>query len=196
MSMNTETIELDRTKARELWRDYKKHAHYSAPIDQEVMRAYQAIAQGKVVIRALASITAAGLGDDGLPKLALARADQPWCWCWGDADGSALLTTHPEASSWWRPDRFARHNARFPAGSFPFTERKSGKALVPQIPLPLRPKRALQNYHVLFEAEWAALPPVDPMLLRRVGKADLWVVCAAWDLTPIEQAALAARLHA
>jgi hypothetical protein len=41
---------------------------------------------------------------------------------------------------------------------------------------------------------WRPAPPVDPMLLRRIGLADLWVVLAAWDLTPVEQAALAARI--
>jgi hypothetical protein len=195
-TVKTQTIEMDRAKARELWRDYRKHQHYSKPIDQDVMRTYQAIAQGKVVIRALDSIATAGLDEDGLPKLAIARADQAWCWCQGEQDGGALFTTHADAIWSWGGNRFARHSVRFPAKSFPFAGRPRGKALVPQVPLPLRPKRALQNYHVLFEAEWSMLPPVDPMLLRRVGRADLWVVCAAWDLTEVERMALAARVHA
>jgi hypothetical protein len=32
------------------------------------------------------------------------------------------------------------------------------------------------------------------MLLRRIGQADLWIVCAAWELTEIERAVLAARV--
>lgn len=192
--MKAETIELDRAKARELWRAYRKHAHYSAPIDEEVMRAYKAIAQGRVVIRALDSIKNAGLGDDGLPKLAIARANEQWCWFDGNGDGSAVFTTS-RRELWSRQSM--KHSVRFARGSFPATVgAKRGQAIVPTIPLPLRPKRGLENYHVLFEAEWTALPPVDPMLLRRVGRADLWIVCAAWDLTPVEQAALAARMHA
>ena len=63
------------------------------------------------------------------------------------------------------------------------------------IPLQLRPKRGLENYHVLCEAEWTGkAPPDDPMLLRRIGRADLWLVVAGWDLTAVEKAALATRL--
>jgi hypothetical protein len=32
--------------------------------------------------------------------------------------------------------------------------------------------------------------------LRRVGSGDLWIVTAAWDLTAVEQAALAGRIRA
>jgi len=65
---------------------------------------------------------------------------------------------------------------------------------VPLIPVHLRPKRGLANYHILWEAEWRRLPPVDPLLIRRLGKGDLWVVVAAWDLTEVERAAIAARM--
>jgi len=53
------------------------------------------------------------------------------------------------------------------------------------MPPQFRPPAAeLKNYHVLWEADWTAIPR-DPMLLRRIGK-DAWVVLAAWDLTDIE----------
>ena len=44
--------------------------------------------------------------------------------------------------------------------------------------------------------ESPAAPPTIPdhTLLRRIGKADLWLVVAAWELTLVEQAALAARV--
>jgi hypothetical protein len=194
--MDTQPIVLDRARARELWRDYRKHQHYSAPIDDDVMHTYQALAQGKVVIRALESIKGAGLNAEGLPKLALARADTQWVWLRTEVDGKALFTTNERELWSWREQPRSRHRIDFAAGSFPFAKGVRAKALVPQIPLPLRPKRGLQNYHTLFEAEWTAAPPVDPMLLRRVGRADLWVVCAAWELTEVERAALASRLQA
>ncbi len=196
--METQNIVLDRAKARELWRDYRKHQHYSAPIDQEVMRTYKAIAQGRVIIRALDSIRVAGLGKDGLPKLAIARADAQFCWLSPDRNGAAGFSISEEAATTWRSARYTRQRIDFPAGTFPgiSTQRWRPRAIVPQVPLPLRPKRGLQNYHVLFEAEWELVPPVDPMLLRRVGAGDLWVVCAAWDLTEVERAALAARVSA
>jgi hypothetical protein len=193
--MQTQQIILDRTKARALWRDYKKHQHWSAPIDREVMHAYQAIAQGKVVIKALESITAAGLNEAGLPKLAIARANAPHCWLAAYRDGSAHF-------AWTQRGLWSRAKSQcvaFPAGSFPGIRMDNvglrPRAVVPQVPLPLRPKRGLANYHILWEADWEHVP-VDPMLLRRVGAGDLWVVCAAWDLTDIERAALAARVSA
>lgn len=193
--MHTEAIVLDREKARALWRDYRKHQHWSQPIDDDVMRTYQAIAQGKVVIRALDSIRVAGLNAEGLPKLAIVRADAEWCWLRAESDGAARFTMKESLLWGWR-QQVTRQAIDFAAGSFAFPKARRVKALAPQIPLPLRPKRALAAYHMLFEAEWAPVPPVDPMLLRRVGKTDLWIVCAAWELTEIEQAALAARLHA
>lgn len=193
--METTPIVLDATKARELWREYRKHQHWSAPIDHDVMSTYKAIAQGKVVIKALESLRVAGLNAEGLPKLALARADATWCWMDGGTDGSAIFTTNERARWSWNKKFASNQRFEFAAGSFPFAKGARGKALVPQIPLPIRPKRALQNYHILFEAEWAPVPPVDPLLLRRVGKSDLWVVLAAWELTAVEQAALAARLQ-
>jgi len=192
--MHTESIVLDRTKARELWRDYRKHQHWSQPIDQEVSRAYHAIAQGKLVIKALDSVKAAGLNEADLPKLALVRADAQYCWLDANPDGRCTFAMDERAVWSWRDKAYARMRINFVAGSFAFTKHHRAKAIVPQVPLPLRPKRALQNYHILFEAEWTPVPPKDPLLLRRVGKADLWVVCAAWDLTEVEQAALAARI--
>jgi hypothetical protein len=46
--------------------------------------------------------------------------------------------------------------------------------MVPIVPVHLRPKHGLQNYHILWEAEWHPVPPTDPMLLRRYA-GDLWI---------------------
>lgn len=192
--MHTESIELDRQAARALWRDYRKHQHWSRPIDDEVARTYHALAQGKVVIKALDSLVAAGLNDDGLPKLAIVRADAENCWLEGTADGKAVFAMNEQVVWSWNEKAYARQRINLPKGSFAFTKRRHAKAVVPTIPLPLRPKRGLENYHILFEAEWTPVPPRDPMLLRRVGKADMWIVCAAWELTEVERTALAARI--
>jgi hypothetical protein len=47
---------------------------------------------------------------------------------------------------------------------------------------------------VLWEADWKVhpVPPGDPALLKHIG-GDLYAVVAVWDLTPLEQAVLAAR---
>ena len=178
--------------ARDLWRAYQKHRHYSTPIDREVMAAYQKLAQGKLVIKALESIATAGADDRGLPKLAIARADAKLCHLTMYGDGSASMQTSQFASR--RAGETSTLRFDFPAKTFPTQKWQSHEAIVPHPPLHLRPKRAMQNYHVLFEADWTKCPPFDPFLIRRLGKGDLWLVLAMWDLTEVERAALAARI--
>jgi len=187
-------VTIEPAKARELWRAYKTHLHYSTPIDREVMSAYQKLAQGKLVIKALESIKTAGVNDQGLPKLAIARADAEVCRLLvRGSSGEAVMYTGDNTSS-HGPSNSVRFN--FPSGTFPESIRgwHNAQAIVPSAPLHLRPKRAMQNYHILWEAEWTKAPPNDPFLLRRLGKGDLWLVLAMWDLTEVEKAALAARL--
>lgn len=196
--MQTVNIDIDRDQARQLYRDYKKHRHYSTPMDQEVMRAYHLIAQGRLIIKAMESVRAAGLNEDGLPKLALARADAPACRLALRSDGSATMSSE-ERRTWSR-----RNNASlskwfdFMPGSFPKSKAAGSYhdhvALLPPIPLHLRPQRGLANYTMLWEAEWQRVPPRDPYLLRRIGRADLWVVVAMWELSEVERAALSTRI--
>jgi hypothetical protein len=202
--METEKITISREEAHDLFLKYKAHQHYSTPVDLDIQRAYDAVAKGKVLIRAIASIAAAGLGDDGLPKLAICRAatDQgkliEQCSLYLKSDGGARFSTTP-----WTQDRNWRTYVDIPAGSFPATDKRFRHwvAQVPLVPVHLRPQPrkgnplgALANYHVLWEAEWTRVVPRDPMLLRQVGRGDLWIVCAAWDLTEVERAVLAGRL--
>lgn len=198
--MDTLSIGITRAEARGLYRDYKRHLHHSDPIDRECMRAYQLLAQGRLVIRAIESVRNAGMrSDDGFPKLAL---------CTATAKGVALVL-RANGSATMLPTGHARmSNSRgissvlfnWPAGSFPIGSAPNRwqtwnvEAIVPQCPLHLRPQRGLQNYHVLFEAEWRRVPPTDPYLLRRIGKADLWLVVAQWELTDVEKGALQTRI--
>lgn len=191
--MNVQPVTLDRAAALEKFRDYKKHLHYSTPVDDEVRRTYQRIAQGKTVIKALESIVVAGLNEQKLPKLAIVRADFKLCRFRGEANGGATFRDPDARQCYDSKSRIFR----FSAGSFPGVSHAGWhehEAIVPMIPVGIRPKRALQNYHILWEAEWTRKIPIDPMLLRRMGKGDLWLVVAAWDLTEVERAALAARL--
>ena len=194
--METLPVTIDRERAAELYRAYQVHQHYEKPIDEEIRRTYRLIAQGRVIIQALESIKLAGRNDEGRPKLAIARADQKSQWCTLHNDGSATM----QPSAWFRRSSRGISKVAFswPAGAFPQPARGSwrAEAMVPLIPLPLRPKRGLENYHVLWEAEWTGKVPFDPMLLRRIGRADLWLVVAGWDLTDVERAALATRVRA
>ena len=205
--METSHIEIDRGKARELYREYRRHAHYQQPIDAECMRAYQLLAQGRLVIQALESIKRAGVKtegvDIGFPKLALCRADAVGCTVRMTHDGSATMhasDTDPRSRGWRQGGGTiqSRNCFVFPAGTFsapPRDQRWRGEALVPVPPIHLRPRRALANYHVLWQAEWSRIVPDDPYLLRRIGRADMWLVVAMWELTPVERAALATRIN-
>ena len=192
--METSELVMDREQARKMFRDYRLHQHYAKPIDREIQRIYQLISQGKVVIRALDSIIKAGLGEDKLPKLAIVRAGAAFCWLAARDDGSARFQ-----NAQWVQESHRRNYIDLPAGSLPGIAKSwhaSFRSVVPLIPVNLRPKRALENYHILFEAEWHEQVPEDPMLLRRIGASDHWLVLAAWDLTPIERDVLAGHVLA
>jgi hypothetical protein len=204
--MDTQHIEIDRAKAKELYQQYRKHAHYAKPIDHEVMRAYELLSKGRLVIKAIESIVKAGLKtegtDAGFPKLALVRADAPSCKVNVSTDGSAYMhagDVEPRSQRGWGRGLMQSKNCfTFPKGTFGASaaNRWRGEAITPMVPIHLRPKRGLANYHVLFEAEWTKIAPIDPMLLRRIGKSDLWAVCAMWELTSVERAVLSSRINA
>ena len=188
--METVALEMEREEAGRLMRKYREHRAYQRPIDQEIERIYRAIAKGGVVIRALESIRAAGVNEKGLPKLAICRADATECIVRIHGDGSARFAD----STWVNGNTSRSRFFDFEPGSFP-SAAKSGKAIVPLIPIDVRPARGLQNYHVLFEAIWSPVPPVDPFLLRRIGSGDSWLVVAAWELTEVERAVMADRIR-
>lgn len=190
--MQTERVEVSRDEASALLRKYKEHRFHSNPVDAEIVRVANMVAKGRKIVRALASIVKAGVDNAGLPKLAIMRADQPWCYLDLRPSGSAVMHNR---ETWAGPRMAASLRFDFPDGTFPARSGKfqqRHKAMVPHIPPDIRPKRGIQNYHILWEAEWTADVPVDPMLLRRVGNSgDLWLVLGMWDLTPIERAVLA-----
>jgi hypothetical protein len=196
--MDVTEVVVDRAEARARYLEYRAHRQFETPVDAEIKRAYRAIAQGSVVIKALQSIVDAGAHADGTPKLGLMRADQPRCMFSRGIDGNFAL--YAPGHNRWRSAGDLRFN--FPAGSLPVQKDatpsgwwRDREAIMPIIPLRLRPQgKDLWKFHILWEADWNLTVPVDPMLLRRLGKGDLWVVCAAWDLTEIERAALAARV--
>jgi hypothetical protein len=179
--MNTARIEVDRDTAAVLYRKYREHRDQATDQDLRIESVYRQIARGKKVIMAFESIRQAGLDDQGRPKLAIIRADAQW----------AYLRKDRERVS-FQMDSWPRGNATKRTISVPWKGMEwastSAKARVPLVPVHLRPKTNLSNYHILWEADWEHAP-VDPMLLRRYG-GDLWLVLAAWDLTAVERAVL------
>lgn len=182
--MRVEKLVIDREAAREAWRKYQAHKAYSKPHDAEIAAIYKRIGQGHTVIRALESIRVAGMNAQGLPRLAICAAHMTKCFFDPYEDRCTFGKRWPASR-----DRLEVVRMDWPG-------LKNGRiveAVVPLIPLHLRPKRGLQNYHILWEAEWTKSYPVDPYLLRRFG-GDAWLVVAAWELTDIERAVMSSRL--
>lgn len=187
--MDVQNLQMDKDQARSLYQKYQEARSGMTPNDRAIAAIYKRIAQGKLVIRALASITAAGVGADNLPKLAIMRADTPKVQCYS-YDGKVSLTAC--RANGQRIYGYAKDRCfEIPiAGAKNST--RTRVASVPLIPVHLRPRKAIEKYHVLWEADWDQYP-VDPYLLRRFGQ-DAWVVVAVWDLTPVERAVMAQQL--
>src|SRR5262249_15651449 len=147
-----------------------KHQHYSTPIDAEIQRTYQLVAQGRMVIKALESITLAGVNEKGWPKLAIMRADLEQCYFNPDYSGNGGTF---QGQRWGGGG--ASMNFKVGIPGVPKQLGQTAIGLIPACPLTHRPKRGLANYHILWEAEWTKIVPRDPFLLRRIGKADLWL---------------------
>lgn len=169
--------------------------------DAMILKGYEALAEGKSLIRLPQTIEAGGWDDNQLPRLAIARM----------TDLRIQVRFHDEQtifypatmrSSWNGPyNERSGLNAgvvRVPAARPPqpagVQNRRpiSAEAIVPLVPPALRPKLARQRYFVLFEAEWNLVPPYDPALIRHLV-GDLWIVLSTWDLTELERAAIAGR---
>lgn len=194
--MEAVTIEMDQVEAKRLYHEYLTHRYFDTPVDREIRRTYRQIAKGQVVIKALESVAAAGVDAKGLPKLALLRADQQECHLMINNDTVRMAASDSRARGWGKrvgPEPFEWRKDQFP-GAAETSYRGDYRAIVPLIPAHLRPKHALDNYHILWEAEWSRVVPKDPFLLRRLGQGDLWLVVAMWDLTEVERAALQSRV--
>ncbi|UYN89929.1 MAG: hypothetical protein KIT08_01510 [Anaerolineales bacterium] len=197
--MDVPQIEMDKDMAQAAYEEYK--AGFERFDDSEYERlatVYRHLAQGKRILDLKAAMTSAGLNEDGLPILAVARAD---------ARLVRLRTTRAgETLFWW--DRGARKlrdgdAIEFPAGTFPGIPlwdmwngkewSRKPKAMVPIVPPQYRPKHDLGNYHIVWDPTWtfdAPTPPIDPILCKRIDNTFLFVVLAVWDLTDIERAVI------
>ncbi len=167
-------------------------------IDGELMRGYKALADGKTLISLREALVTGGVDEIGRPHLAIARADETQIAMDIERDGA--VTYRPTLRTFTADRRF-----EFPAGVFPGPPITSSAdvwqqpwrgnwwARLPFIPPNYRPPQRLENYHLLWEAEWrrgTGPQRRDPMLLRRIG-GDLFAVVAAWDLTELEKLVLA-----
>lgn len=207
--MELATLNIPVGLAREKFAEYHKavkERHNTE--DEAIMRGYREIIRGRQVIDIVATIKAGGYRDDVkhpwdkhrsdliAPRLAVVRADALWCWLGIDAAGRVMFHGRKDNFN-NRPNTNAkRYVVRLPRGTaaedIPYNQRPDHnvRAMVPPVPPSLRPKDSLGNYHILWEAEWEAVAPIDPVLLKHIG-GDLYAVLAMWDLTELERTVLA-----
>jgi hypothetical protein len=177
--------------------------------DQALAEGYKALMEGKRLIQLMPTLKAGGTTTIEVtqswsrdtfvltvPRLAYCRADAKIAWTFGvNRDGGCEITADRrprELHSRNRADRSPIPDGTFEPGR---TGGPNVRAIVPNVPPRLRPKRGLQLYTLLWEATWAPDPtaPEDPALLRKLG-GDLYIVLGTWDLTPLEQAVLSGRV--
>ena len=172
--------------------------------DDELKRLYLQLSKGKQILNLPSVMRDAGPSEDGnlLPRLAICRANAEWC----RIESNSSSVVFYDQGGWTRN---RCNSVKVPLRDFrdcavDYSVRLQNdiqglghfKAMVPIIPVHLRPKADLKSYHILWDAEWEDAVPVDPILLKRIDpNSDTnWVVIAQWDLTPIEQSVLEGRL--
>src|SRR3990170_853626 len=161
--MELQTIEMPVDEAKQAFREYR-HAIRSAKTavvnseDAQIARCYKALAEGRQVINIMEAFEQAGEDDKGLPRLAIARADET----------RIMVRQHN-----WRTEvemgpedlvGYRRANAAIQGRLFviPCSDRDRRRedmyAIVPNIPPALRPPHSLQNNHLLWEPRWERRP--------------------------------------
>jgi hypothetical protein len=165
-------------------------------IDLAAVRGFEALAEGKKVLNVHTALALAGLNTQGLPHLAIARADAIRAqYRWDDSAGAASFEaqwyrsfgTRTRTTRSFKALPWNHATARLPFNTTP--RRYSYTAIVPTIPPALRPPRYQYHlYDILWEANWERAP-VDPFLLRHL-EGDLYTIEAHWDLTDLERGLL------
>lgn len=216
--MDLPVMQMERTAARKAFMEYRAAVQVSLDkeaqewdekrrllrverrkTDEAIMAGYRLIAEGKQIIQLSDAIKQGGEDQQHRPRLAVARADEKRVRCWRRNDGSVSFRGQTGRNYSNHTDPRTATSHALPAGTFErvsdFGPSRFGgnvttldlEAIVPLIPPRFRPAQ-LERYHILWEADWKAVPR-DPALLRALG-GDLYAVVAVWDLTDIERAVL------
>jgi hypothetical protein len=198
MSLTTlPMISMEEAAARSAIREYRqavREQHRAE--DLAILRGYRQLVKGRKLLDLEDVMRQTGLDERGRPRLAICRADAQWCYF----RHHYRLPTFSFTES--LVERATLSYIRLPRGTYgadPLMKGADGRqvwqvrALLPSIPPRLRPKAALSHYHILWEAEWEAVPR-DPLLLRHLH-GQLYAVLAHWDLTDLERAILKGRLQ-
>jgi len=193
--MDVPTISIPKEQALAAYKQYRQAVRDNPnnKEDRAIMLGYRALAKGRAIINIVDALRAAGLDEQGRPKLAIGMAH----WQYAHLNLRVPLLAFAERNGHMGKLRCVV----VPSGTFAGNVKDGWeaprysrwRALVPMIPPPIRPASALSNYHILWEAVWEAAPPRDPLLLRHLG-GYLYAVLAAWNLTELERAVMGARI--
>lgn len=148
--------------------------------DQIAKRALSELAKGRRIINIEDAFRLTGLDEKGHPKLAIARAD------WSHVLFSVRYHYGQRRIFFAQTEAGTKEAVKLPVDILSGSTRDTLRASVPIIPPQFRPADELHKYHILFEAAWGKVPPVDPFLLKLL-KYPFFVILAAWDLTPVER---------
>ena len=201
--MNLTTLELPVEEAKTRLIEYEKLiATERTAEDDAIAAGYRAAARGLPVIMMPEVFNAGGWFDNGLPRLAIARADATEVRveierAWSSANTVDLVFADDDRST-NRGALIGKHTVRVNRvtgrGVHDHKRHTRGRTIVPLIPPRHRPRfHRLRGFHILWEVEaWRPAPSRDPALLRHI-RGDLWSVVATWDLTELEMAVLSQR---
>ena len=195
--MEVVTIEQAAEEAKVEWKQYCKAIRENIPNDAEYMKYYKSIknalyylSKGKHILDLYASMKAAGVNEQGQPKLAICKATmREVCFQKDYSDGPMFFEKYlPEGKTWEE----MRNRFKIPSKVLSGTKHSTIKTIVPKVPAQFIPKNGLKGYYILWEVEeWTPEPPVDPILLKRIrGSKNLFAVMAVWNLTELERAVL------
>lgn len=191
--MDVQPIEMPYYEARKRFLAYRNSVRERlTDEDVTLMEGYRALARGAKVINVISVLREAGLDEQLRPRLAVIRADAKWCHLRVESNRIRLGTSTNAFWGGWCKSAVIE----LPLSTFPFPRGTSydARAVVPTVPINLRPKGDLKGYHILWEAEWGPVAPVDPLLLKII-RWPLFAILAQWDLTPLEQAVLEGRIR-
>lgn len=191
-----------RWNAKRKYREYQDAVMSSrgTQLDEKMMHAYHQLSMGRKVISLNKAMEFAGCTAKGQPTLAVASATAKTVWFVRDAGwisddrgdwqhpASSFVSDQSQNPGWRKCEAQRRTKTgtfRFHRSLFPGAMSLEITAKVPVVPPSKRPKACLDNYVVLWEANWEEAPQ-DPYLLRRVTN-DLFVVLAEWNLTDVER---------
>jgi hypothetical protein len=180
-------VKMGTCEARNKWLEYRAAVKKNRNPDDEALRkAYRFLSQGKRVLSLHEVMKAGGVDDFYRPRLAIAYAH--WRNCYFRYENRSPQFRQNNHFEQAKATKFMLSPSTFPPLQDQVRLRLNARALVPSIPPSLRPAGSLEGYCILWEAEWETVP-VDPILLRPLGR-DLYLVCAQWDLTPLERSIL------